>query len=316
MSFNRCELFRAFVLASSLTMALCAPACPANKPSTVVTPFDGSQSRGLHLAYYPPNADCVDYMIPVDTSYTGVPYNATKWSTDYELVDFLSIVTTRAGVGYPSPVGEPIQINATYHIAASFCQPKVKTDKNGHVILATHGIASAREHWNSPLEPEKYNFVQRAVADGYSVFFYDRVGCGASEKYVSIINRSFDQVMLTWYRISGYEAQISSAIAVLQGLAKLVRSGQYTGTIGKPSKVSLMGFSFGSYTVHGAIALTPEIADAVVLTAIGFNKTGLNVNGLVRSYNPRIAELQSPSLYGDRDSGYLTWVDKDAHIWK
>lgn len=75
-----------------------------------------------------------------------------------------------------------------------------------------------------------------------------------------------------------------------------------------------MGFSYGSYTTHGAISLTPEIADAVILTAIGFNKTGLNINGIVRSYANRVANRQNPALYGDRDSGYLTWVDRHAQI--
>ena len=116
--------------------------------------------------------------------------------------------------------------------------------------------------------------------------------------------------------MSGYSNQISKAIAILQQLAIVVRQGKYTGSIGKPDKVALMGFSFGSYTTHGAIALTPEIADAVILTAIGFNKTGLNVNGLVRSFVPRIAATQNPALYGDFDSGYLTWVDKFAQIEK
>lgn len=77
-----------------------------------------------------------------------------------------------------------------------------------------------------------------------------------------------------------------------------------------------MGFSFGSVATHSAIAAKPNIADAVVLTAIGFNPLGLNINGLVRSFVPRIANLQNPRLYGDRDTGYITWVDKFAQIHK
>lgn len=78
----------------------------------------------------------------------------------------------------------------------------------------------------------------------------------------------------------------------------------------------MIGFSYGSLTTHGAIAARPEIADAVILTAIGFNTTGINLNGLVRSFVPRIANLQNPRLYGDRDTGYVTWVDKFAQIHK
>ena len=75
-----------------------------------------------------------------------------------------------------------------------------------------------------------------------------------------------------------------------------------------------MGFSFASYTTHAAIAEKPEIADAVILTGIGLNATGsgpgvpgINGKGLLRSFVPRIANVENPALYGDRDAGYLTW---------
>lgn len=103
---------------------------------------------------------------------------------------------------------------------------------------------------------------------------------------------------------------------MLKELASIVKAGKYTGSIGKPAKTAVMGFSFGSYTTHGAVATTPDIADAVVLTAIGFNDTGLNPNGLVRSFEHRIANVQNPALFGDLDEGYLTWVDKFGLIWK
>jgi hypothetical protein len=118
------------------------------------------------------------------------------------------------------------------------------------------------------------------------------------------------------YRVSGYSSSIFTAIAVLKRLAKFVKDGKYTGDIGRPVKTAVMGFSFGSYTTHGAIATMPDLADAVILTAIGFNTTGLNANGLVRSFEPRVANQQNPVLYGNLDNGYLTWADKFGLIWK
>jgi hypothetical protein len=70
-----------------------------------------------------------------------------------------------------------------------------------------------------------------------------------------------------------------------------------------------MGFSYGSYITHFTIAGTPDIADAVVLTAIGLNTTGINGNGLLRSFEPRIASGQDQKRFGELDTGYLTWVD-------
>ncbi|KAF2098390.1 alpha/beta-hydrolase [Rhizodiscina lignyota] len=290
--------------------AKCSPGADCHEPSTY-DGFDGGSGKdpgsgyssnyggafgALKQPYYPPAADCEDYMIPIDIEYDNLVFNATKWEDNYGLIDFLTEATARAGAGYPSPV-EQKHTKGSFEIAASFCSPKKKTSKAKNVIIATHGIGPARAHWNSPFKPEDYNFVQWAIGQGYSVFFYDRLGCGASQK------------------VTGYEASIFTAIAILKELAGVVKAGKYTGSIGKPHKTAVMGFSFGSYTTHGAVATMPDIADAVVLTAIGFNETGLNANGLVRSFEPRIANVQNSALYGDLDNGYLTWVDKFGLIW-
>lgn len=115
-------------------------------------------------------------------------------------------------------------------------------------------------------------------------------------------------------RVSGYENQLATQVALLQSLTDIVKSGDYTPGLGKPSKLVVMGFSFGSYITHTAIASKPSIADAAILTAIGLNTTGVNANGLVRSFVPRIAAQQNGLRFGDLDTGYLTWVDKFAQI--
>ena len=143
---------------------------------------DSGSFGTLQQSYYPPDADCIDYIIPVDITSDNLVFNFTPWNTDFELEDFLSIATTRAGANFPSVLSGPVTESATYKIAASFCTPKAKNGKEGTVILATHGIGPGRSHWNSPYKPEEFNFVQAAVAEGYSVFFYDRLGCGASQK--------------------------------------------------------------------------------------------------------------------------------------
>lgn len=153
-----------------------------HEQSTVTTPNVG-YFKTLALTYYPPKADCRDYLIPVNIEWEKLEFNATKFQNNDELQDFLSLVTTREpGPNYPSPLGLSTEINGTFQIAATFCSPKQASEKAKTVIVATHGIAAARNHWNSAFEPDNYNFVQFATNQGYSVFFYDRLGCGASEK--------------------------------------------------------------------------------------------------------------------------------------
>ncbi len=132
--------------------------------------------------YYPPNAECVEYQIPVTVTSNNHVFNITQWQDDFALQDFLTTITTRPSAGFPGFIAGENEETETFNIAASFCTPK-DTPENKTVILATHGIGLARAHWNSPREPEKYNFVQHAIGKGYSVFFYDRLGCGDSQKY-------------------------------------------------------------------------------------------------------------------------------------
>lgn len=138
--------------------------------------------------YYPPNAQCTEYMIPISISTTSTVFNFTHWNNDYGLEQFLADATTRPDVGFPGIIGGTKNDTADYEIAVSFCTPKSPSSsgKEKNVILATHGIGPGREHWNSEYKPKQYNFVQHAIDQGYSVFFYDRLGCGLSSKCVFI----------------------------------------------------------------------------------------------------------------------------------
>jgi hypothetical protein len=65
------------------------------------------------------------------------------------------------------------------------------------------------------------------------------------------------------------------------------------------------------------MADTPDIADALVLTAIELNTSiGVNGNGLLRSYAIRIASSVNQKRFGELDDGYLTWADIYANTLK
>ena len=134
--------------------------------------------------YYPPTADCWEYRVPVHLASVEVTTFAfPEWNDDYQLQDFLTAATTRASANYPSVItGKENLTDVEYTIAASFCTPKNAATRKKTILLATHGIGLPRSHWNSAYEPKKYNFVQYAINEGYSVWFYDRLGTGKSDK--------------------------------------------------------------------------------------------------------------------------------------
>ncbi|KAI0860104.1 alpha/beta-hydrolase [Xylaria cubensis] len=256
----------------------------------------GSYASSRELSYYPPNAECTEYRIPVTITSDNLVFNITQWRDDFALQDFLTTFTTRPSAHYPAiKDGTTVTETFTYNIAASFCKPK-NLPKSKAVILATHGVGLARAHWNSPFKPEEHNFVQHAIDKGYSVFFYDRLGNGGSDKP------------------PGYKNQSRMQREVLKELATLVRSGQYTGNSGAPVRVVAMGFALGAYIAHYTMAAHPSLFDAAILTGVNYNTSVINTNGLVRSFVPRVASLQNSHKFGMLDTGYVTWADGIANI--
>lgn len=108
-----------------------------------------------------------------------------------------------------------------------------------------------------------------AIAEGYSVFFYDRLGVGKSQ------------------RVSGYVNQLAIQVALGVEVTRKVREGKYTGALGKPEKVVLVGHSYGSGISAGVVSQKPGLVDGLVLTGMFFvsffwleSRSGMTVEGI------------------------------------
>jgi pimeloyl-ACP methyl ester carboxylesterase len=159
----------------------------------------------------------------------------------------------------------------------------------------------SNRYWASSFEPENFSFVQHALTDGYSIFYYDRLGVGLSS------------------RVSGYEIQIAPQVEILACLVKSIRAGQYTDTI-KANKIAAIGHSFGSSVSNTLVQKYPKIVDAVVLTGFALANFSDPAAGgatvIPTVFAGRLLPtLQSSSVpqYSDTfDSGYLGFVDQYA----
>ncbi|KAK2769561.1 hypothetical protein FQN52_005204 [Onygenales sp. PD_12] len=244
--------------------------------------------------YHPPNAHCVDYTIPVSVSTDILTFNGTKWDDNFGLVDFVSVQSSREDAGFPPSIGAPEPYKGDLEIAGTFCSP-IEYGKHGArtVLLATHGLGFERGYWNSAYDPKEYNFVEHAVGEGYSVFFYDRLGTGKSTK------------------LSGFVNQAAIQIPILRELTTLLKSGKYTGDTGKPKSLILVGHSFGSFLSNALLATDPHAADGAILTGYGFTSNGAVS---MEAFNPRIAAQQDPKKFGELDAGYVTWSDIYSNV--
>jgi pimeloyl-ACP methyl ester carboxylesterase len=87
-------------------------------------------------------------------------------------------------------------------------------------------------------------------------------------------------------------------------LATAVKSGNYTGSIGTPKSLVLVGHSFGSAITNAVVRTSPTLADGLILTGWSFLRSayaktvpkGFNFNvdvsrgsGVLETFQPRIA---------------------------
>ena len=114
-------------------------------PASCVCPT--ANASALTQAYYPPQAACTEFYVPVTFESENVVFNVPKWEDNFALVDLLAVLTTRPSANLPSIIAGTKKEKVTRQIAASFCTPKTPNGKEKTVILATHGIGLARNHW-------------------------------------------------------------------------------------------------------------------------------------------------------------------------
>ena len=151
-------------------------------------------------------------------------------------------------------------------------------------------------YWSLPFDPDTYNFAQRAISQGYSLFMYDRLGVGLSSK------------------ISGYESQALLQVEVLRQLAGIVQANTYTADhLRSIDKTVLVGHAYGAVLNAQLLQLYPDIADAVILETLALS---LNAAVSDEAFTPRVARLQNPERFGYADTGFLTWVDRYSAIDK
>lgn len=109
--------------------------------------------------------------------------------------------------------------------------------------------------------------------------------------------------------VSGFVGQISNQAAVLVELIATIRSGS---VFPAPSKVVLVGHSFGSGVSNGVLATNPTGVDGAILTGVYYG--ALNAAPSLQGKQNRRASLVDPDRWGSLDGGWMVWVDLWSNI--
>lgn len=165
----------------------------------------------------------------------------------------------------------------------------------------------SKRYWDVDINPRENSYLDAAIAQGYSLLTYDRLGTGQSD----VPEDAYDIV------------QIPTDVEILAGLTQLARSGQLlsSSTIvatydaaanttansfaaaDPPSKIIHIGHSIGSYITSGLLARHGDLSDGSVLTGYYLNSHLGLVN--VSFFDHGFAAESAPERFSHYPSGYL-----------
>ena len=216
----------------------------------------------------------------------------------YAVTSFANAATYRD----PAPVNPKLQnFTGTFNISVEYCTPNQKGPKASTIQFLTHGLGFDKKYWDfrlpSASKNTQYSYITTALANGYSTFSWDRLGCGLSsvpDPYLVV--------------------QAPIELTVLATLTGILRQGGLKGEgIAPPKKVIHVGHSWGS-ELSNALAALPqgnELSDGLILTA--FSHQFQYGNYFIAASSLHLASTNQPARFGNRSTGYVTWGDKFAN---
>ena len=253
---------------------------------------------------------CVNFMLPVpatahnieyDTVHVGDNINATAFAVDFD---------TWSSKNATGRALRNITISDTFDISVQLCLPPNGIKKQ-NLFIATHGAGFDKRYWDPAINPSEYSFVDAALAGGYSILTYDRLGTGLSDKPDA-------------YTI----VQAPLQVEILRSITNMARSGELlkhaagnaypvgtTVSAASPNnfkssgvsfdKVIHVGHSFGSFLTDTLLARYGNLSDSAVLTGYILNEHIADVR--TTTFGLEYAPQNNMTLFGDRSSGYIVW---------
>lgn len=157
-------------------------------------------------------------------------------------------------------------------------------------------------YWDVEIKPNQYSWVDYMLAQGYSIFTYDRLGTGSSDKPDAY------NVLQT-----DVEVEILRQLTLLLRSGKLVSSAKKLGGVGTldhytPRKIVHVGHSLGTICTIGLLLVNGSISDGAILTGFLPNN---QLGGIsVGTWGFEFARESDPKRFSDRGSGYIVQKTK------
>ncbi|KAK0625970.1 hypothetical protein B0T14DRAFT_471472 [Immersiella caudata] len=249
----------------------------------------------------PTGRQCVQLEVPVSVNTTATHWLQQKVDSNIDAVDYVYDMTTWTSPNTTSRILGEITVKETFKITGQLCVP-AKGSRSDTLQIATHGVGFDKRYWDAEVKPEQYSYVNAALAEGYSIFTYDRLGTGGSSK-----PDAYDVVS------AGVQVEILHQLTALARSGKLVSSSKKSGGVSnlgnyRPKKIIQVGHSLGSAIVIGLLTADGASSDGAIITGFLYNS---QIGGAsLAPWGFEFAKENDPKKFGDRGSGYIVQATK------
>ncbi|KAK4552139.1 hypothetical protein LTR86_010675 [Recurvomyces mirabilis] len=235
-------------------------------------------AKASAIPYRAPRQPCTTFNVQVPITARQHLYDVVPVNNNIDAIHFAQDIDTWDSPSMVERITQNITISRTYDIHAQLCVPADGKKKN-LLQIATHGGGFDRRYWDVALQAGQHSYVGAALAAGYSILTYDRIGTGQSSKpdaYTDI--------------------QLPAHVEVLRALTEMVRNGTMASIASLWScseiasmhfdKIIHVGHSVGSITTYGLLSSYPTLSDAATASDLQY------------------APQNDPYLFADSSSGY------------
>ena len=244
----------------------------------------------------PPNSDrpCHNFILPVQAEAQHAEYDIIPVGNNVNASAFAVDVDTWS-FNLQERLIRNLTVSDTFEISVQLCIPPGGAKKTS-LFIATHGGLFDKRYWDPAINPSEYSFVSAALAQGYSILTYDRLGTGLSSKpdaYTTV--------------------QAPIQLEILRHITEMARSGDLLAHLPTTSrnttapasfdKIIHVGHSFGSVLTTALLATYGALSDAAVIT--GFIPNPYFAEMRKTSFDLEYARDNDPALFADRGPGYM-----------
>ncbi|UKZ78165.1 hypothetical protein TrVFT333_005900 [Trichoderma virens FT-333] len=252
------------------------------------------------------SSNCVELLIPVTAHANNTKFNTVRVDSNVDAVEF-TLSRDRWDALTIAEISEGnIAVGGDFEISGHFCIPSTPRNGQNTLLIVSHGVGFTKGLWDPTYRPDDLSFVKAALAQGYAILAYDRLGAGLSS-----LPDAYDYLQVP------LQGEVLRALTESALNGTIVTASERTGgsssiTDYTAQNVVHVGHSYGSIVTNWFLARYGSLSAGAILT--GFLIDNQFANLKVEIADLSYAPEHNPALFANRTSGYLAFETLDPNV--